>query len=196
MLQRNWKQKKLSSIINLLHTFEIPGFLTDFQNFSRVFRPTDDFFRVMVDIITRVFSDSGATWADLGTVLIIYDKALLYIDKLFNIHFSCVFHSKECYILFTYTFLAFFCCFSWKNLCFYHFHFSFWQSIEFMQGNINQSETGIGDKKLSVELYVLYPLKTWENLCFSGVSRVYKMGISSRNVLKGFGKARHVGLPH
>ena len=29
-----------------------------------------------------------------------------------------------------------------------------------MQRNVNQSETGIGDKKLPVELYVLYPLKT------------------------------------
>ena len=46
-----------------------------------------------------------------------------------------------------------------------------------MQRIIKQSETGIGDKKLSVELYVLYPLKTWENLCFSGVFRAYKMGI-------------------
>ena len=29
----------------------------------------------------------------------------------------------------------------------------FWWSIEFPQQNINQSETGIGDKKLSEELY-------------------------------------------
>ena len=29
-----------------------------------------------------------------------------------------------------------------------------------MQRNIKQSETGVGDKKLLVELYVLYPLKT------------------------------------
>ena len=35
----------------------------------------------------------------------------------------------------------------------YHFHFSFWWSIKFPQQNNNQSETGIGDKKLSVELY-------------------------------------------
>ena len=52
-------------MVNLLHTFEMPGFLTDFQNFSRVFHPTDDLFRVMVDLFTRVFKDSGATWADL-----------------------------------------------------------------------------------------------------------------------------------
>ena len=133
MLQRNRRQKKLSSIVNLLHTFEMPGFLTDFQNFSRVFHLIDDLFRVLVDIITRVFDDSSATWADL-----IYQRSRirnrvkylwwssLYDSKLFNIHLSCVFHSKEYCILFTYTFLAFFCCFSWKNLCFYHFHFLFW----------------------------------------------------------------------
>ena len=63
-------------------------------------------------------------------------------------------HSKECYFIFTYTFLAFCCCFSLKNVCFFHFHFLFWWSIEFLQQNINQSETWIGDKKLSVELYV------------------------------------------
>ena len=33
--------------------------------------------------------------------------------------------SKECYFIFTYTLLAFFCCFSSKNLCFYHFRFFF-----------------------------------------------------------------------
>ena len=52
-------------MVNLLHTFGTFGFLTNFQNFSRVFRPTDDLFRVMIDIITRVFNDSGATRADL-----------------------------------------------------------------------------------------------------------------------------------
>ena len=65
-----------------------------------------------------------------------------------------------------------------------------------MQQNINQSETGIGDKKLSVELYVLYPLKTRENLCFSGVFRAYEMGISASNGLKGFGRIGHIDLPH
>ena len=39
------------------------------------------------------------------------------------------------------------------NLCYYHFHFFFWWSIEFPQQNINQSETEIGNKKLSVEPY-------------------------------------------
>ena len=65
-----------------------------------------------------------------------------------------------------------------------------------MQRNIKQSETGVGDKKLLVELYVSYPLKTWKKLSFSGVFRAYKMGILARNGLKGFGKAEHVGLFH
>ena len=34
-------------------------------------------------------------------------------------------HSKECYFIFTYIFLALFCCFSSENLCFYHVHFLF-----------------------------------------------------------------------
>ena len=65
-----------------------------------------------------------------------------------------------------------------------------------MQQNINESETGIGDKKLPVELYVLYPLKTRENLCFSGVFRTYEIGISASNGLKGFSRIGHVDLPH
>ena len=32
---------KICSMINLLHTLEMSGFLTDFQNFSRVFDPTN-----------------------------------------------------------------------------------------------------------------------------------------------------------
>ena len=50
-------------------------------------------------------------------------------------------------------FFDIFCCFLFKYLRFYHFHFFFWQSIKFEQQNINQSETGIDDKKLSMELY-------------------------------------------
>ena len=42
----------------------------------------------------------------------------------------------------------FFCCFSSKNLCFYHFHFVFWWSIKFPQQNINQSETGTDNKQI------------------------------------------------
>ena len=52
-------------MVNLWHTFETSGFLTDFQSFFRVFRPADNLFRVMVDIVTRVLNDSGATRADL-----------------------------------------------------------------------------------------------------------------------------------
>ena len=48
------------------------------------------------------------------------------------------------FFMFTYTFSA---------LGFYHFGFIFWWSIKFPQQNINQSETGIGDKELPVELY-------------------------------------------
>ena len=67
---------------------------------------------------------------------------------------------KECYFIVTYTFLAFLLLFLSQNLCFYHFHFFFfsffffWWSIELPKQNINQSETRISDKKLSVELYI------------------------------------------
>ena len=54
-------------------------------------------------------------------------------------------------LLYVYVFLEFFRCFSSKNLCFYHFHFFFFDE----GSNISQSETGTGDQKLSVELYVL-----------------------------------------
>ena len=60
--------------------------------------------------------------------------------------------SKECCFIFTCTCLECFCCFSSKKLCFYNFKFFLWWSIELPQQNINQSETRIGDKKLSVEL--------------------------------------------
>ena len=39
-------------------------------------------------------------------------------------------------------------------MCFYHFHFHFHFKYQIPQQNINPLETGIGDKKLSVELYV------------------------------------------
>ena len=57
-----------------------------------------------------------------------------------------------------YKFICIFFCFSsLKCVCFCHFHFFFCcQSIKFPQLNINESETGICDNKLSVELYVLY----------------------------------------
>ena len=59
-------------MVNLLHIFEMSGFLTEFQNFYRVFRPTDDLFIVMVDRITRIFDDSGANWTD-----VIYQRCLI-----------------------------------------------------------------------------------------------------------------------
>ena len=40
-----------------------------------------------------------------------------------------------------------------KRLCFDHFHFFFWWSIKFTQQNINQSQAGVGDKKLSLKLH-------------------------------------------
>ena len=60
-----------------------------------------------------------------------------------------VVQSKNCYFMYTYTFLAFFYCFS---SLFFSFFFSF-RSIKFPQQNLNQSETGIGDKNLSVKLH-------------------------------------------
>ena len=41
-----------------------------------------------------------------------------------------------------------------KKLTFSSFLVLFWRSIEFLQQNIDQSETGITDKKLLLELYV------------------------------------------
>ena len=62
-------------------------------------------------------------------------------------------HSKKYYFIFTYSSLAFFV--FRQKICFYHFRLFFWWSVEFPQQNINQSETKIGDEKLSVELYAL-----------------------------------------
>ena len=55
--------------------------------------------------------------------------------------------------------LHFFFVFHQKKLCFYRFHFFFWWNTKFLQQNINQAETGIGDKKLPVELYVCLKFK-------------------------------------
>ena len=40
-----------------------------------------------------------------------------------------------------------------KKMCLYHFHFFFRWSTKFPHQNIDQSETGFGNTKLSVELY-------------------------------------------
>ena len=59
-------------------------------------------------------------------------------------------HSKQCYFIFSWHFFVVFN----QKICFYHFHFFSWWSVEFPQQNINQTETGIGDKNLSPDLYV------------------------------------------
>ena len=51
------------------------------------------------------------------------------------------------------------CCFSSQNLCFYYFQFFFRRSIKFPLQNINQSETEIRGRKMSVEMYVSVPFK-------------------------------------
>ena len=63
-------------------------------------------------------------------------------------------HGKGCYIIFTYIFLAFFAVFH-EKICVFIIFISFFGKvyIEFPQQNINQSETWIGDQKLSLELY-------------------------------------------
>ena len=63
-------------------------------------------------------------------------------------------HSKECYFLSTYNFLAY-NFISTKFLQKFFQQIFFWWSIEFPQQNISQSETRTGDKKLSVELYIV-----------------------------------------
>ena len=68
-------------------------------------------------------------------------------------------HSKEYHFIFKYTFFTFFFVFHQKKLCFYRFHFFFWWNTKFLQQNINQPETGIGDKKLPAELYVCLKFK-------------------------------------
>ena len=58
-------------------------------------------------------------------------NATLYLNIL-SWHFFAIFH---------------------QNICVFIKSFLFWWSVEFPQQNINQSETGIRDKKLSVELH-------------------------------------------
>ena len=69
------------------------------------------------------------------------------------------FRVKNATLCFHLLFWDFPCCFSPYNLGLYHFHFFLWWSIKFPQHNINQSETGIGNLKLPVELYVNSPLQ-------------------------------------
>ena len=76
--------------------------------------------------------------------------------------------SKECYFMFAYMFCFAFSCFllffflfvfHQKNVFFLSFSFIylfFCRSIKYPQQKKNQSETGIGGKKLSVKLYIKY----------------------------------------
>ena len=57
---------------------------------------------------------------------------------------------KECCYVFTFTLLAFFVVYHQKKLW---SSFSFLFLMRYPQQHTNQSEIGIGDKKLSVELY-------------------------------------------
>ena len=61
---------------------------------------------------------------------------------------------EECYFMFIYNFSHFLVVFHQKFVFLYYFCFFFWWSIKSPQQNINRSETGTGDKKLSVELHV------------------------------------------
>ena len=64
--------------------------------------------------------------------------------------------SKKYYFKYMYSYYTPFCWFSSRNLCFHHFYFFFWWSIKFPEQNINQSDTGIGDENLSVELLSIF----------------------------------------
>ena len=61
--------------------------------------------------------------------------------------------STALYLLILLLLLLFLLLFFTKRMRFYQFYFFFRWSIKFLKQNINQSKTGIGDKKLSVELY-------------------------------------------
>ena len=62
--------------------------------------------------------------------------------------------SSECYFMFLYTLLAFFFFFIISFFVIFIYLFFFWGSIRFPQQSINKSETGIGDQKLLVDVYV------------------------------------------
>ena len=94
--------------------------------------------------------------------------------------------TNQCNSLFTFSF------FPWRN-CFYHLHFflSFFFFFFFiifvyffkfpwncLQQNINQSEIGIGDKKLLVELY---HLMSWIKLYFVWKLHGYFISVAKRH---------------
>ena len=71
-------------------------------------------------------------------------------------------HDKGSNFMFKCASSAFFSCSSSWNLCFYHFHFSFfWESVKNLQQSINQSETEIGGNKLPVELFISFKTNLW-----------------------------------
>ena len=105
-------------------------------------------------VFTLIKSKPTLTDYDLKTIS--HRHIFLHLSKVWSmLHHRSVgqVQNKECYFILSSTFLAFWCCFSSKNLPFYHFHFFLWWSIRFPQNNINQSETWIGGTKLSLELH-------------------------------------------
>ena len=61
--------------------------------------------------------------------------------------------SKECYFRLIFTFLAFFVVF-YQQICAFIIFISFLDEVANFRDRINQSKTGIGDKKLSAKLNV------------------------------------------
>ena len=110
------------------------------------------FFQIMAKWLEQWDRSQGLEFVPLT---ISYHLYFLWISKVLSmLHHGSVeyyFIFKECYFILTYAFLALFWSFWSKKFCFYNFHFIFWWSIEFLQKNINQSETRIGDKKLNCQ---------------------------------------------
>ena len=81
-------------------------------------------------------------------------KSVFHWQFLITSIFSVSLKFRVCYIKGQWG--AFFVVFHHKICVFIIFVSFLWQSIEFPQKNINQSETGIYDKKLSVKLFVKF----------------------------------------
>ena len=103
-----------------------------------------------------------------------------FLETYRNSRFSVVYFdaclSKDCYFIFPFAFLVFFLLFI-KIFVFYYFHFFSWWSIKFPQQNINQLETIIFDKKLSVELYVRVKQSMW-SLCLNFEMRKFTLPLN------------------
>ena len=89
---------------------------------------------------------------DVSHGLCVSSPEKAHLSKVWSITLESVrrVQNKEYYLCFHSLFWHFCSCFSSKNLCFSHFHFFFWWNIQFLQQNITQSETWIGDTKLSI----------------------------------------------